>query len=64
MKHLVECLESESLTRTVIQSVLDPSQLFFGHGFHATFFGLGQKIGQRILFDGQSEERRHVKAIQ
>ena len=35
MKHLVGCLESEPLSRSVIQSVLDHSQLFIRHGFHA-----------------------------
>ena len=33
------CLESEVFSGSVIQSVLDHSQLLFGHGFHATLLG-------------------------
>jgi hypothetical protein len=40
VKHLVGYLESEPLSRPVIQSVLDHRQLFFSHGFHAALLGI------------------------
>ena len=39
MKHLIGCLESQSFSGSVIDSVFDHSQLLIGHGFHAAFLG-------------------------